>query len=619
MANSRSLQGYRAVISLAKLDELVADFGIAPAHVSAVAFVILMLSGFSAPRCEATVYDSDGSVASVRALHNIAHDGDTITLPAGTFTWTSALNVTKGITLRGQTTVDRAGTAVPVVNDQTIILDDTQPRGINSTIIRATLSTSSQSFRLTGVTFRFGTVTEVGNGNGAVRLVANAENRNIRLDHCHFDQLYQTRGVAINGWNEGVADHNVFKGRPGIGGLDPFIIHSGRYGNDPEGQGHGSFADYPRYGSDRFFFIEDNTMDNFGSATDTGSGARFVYRHNYNINTGVTTHGTEGGVGRGNRVAEVYDNTFSFSSTHGPEIGLRSGTILVHDNVSIGGTQPNSVICVFSNYRETYIRPNPIWGIADGTCVWDANDTEGDGTFIEGHSPYLFDSGAATATSPEGTLTDTSKHWTVNQWAGYSIKNPNASAAYASFIISNTATTITYFNGTGGGGGGYHLIFNAGDTYQIHRLVTMMDMCGSGKSDLIHGSPPINTTTNRASYAHSVIEPCYSWNNVHSPDGTVLQFAAVPALGRATKLGVHYFNLGAGLPADSTPPEVSQRYNAALNGVAYTGTFTYPHPLVSGAPTPTPRATPRSHQHVEKKKKNSKKLKRRNWPKKIGD
>src|ERR1043166_1432930 len=47
--------------------ELVADFGIASLRVSAIAFVILILSGFSAPRCSATVYDSDGSEASVEA------------------------------------------------------------------------------------------------------------------------------------------------------------------------------------------------------------------------------------------------------------------------------------------------------------------------------------------------------------------------------------------------------------------------------------------------------------------------------------------------------------------------------------------------------------------------
>jgi hypothetical protein len=278
------------------------------------------------------------------------------------------------------------------------------------------------------------------------------------------------------------------------------------------------------------------------------------------------------------------------------------------------------VICTFGNFRESYVRPNPIWGIADGTSVWDANDTEGDGTFIEGHAPFLFDSGSASSTSPQGTLTDSTKNWIPNQWVGYSVKKLGATTAYASFIIGNTEDSMTYYNAVSQGQGRVGLIFNAGDNYQIHRVVTMMDMCGAGKTDLIRGSRPINKATNRASYAHSAIEPCYSWNNSHTPSGTVLEFNATPALGRATKLGVHYFNLGAGFPGDSTPPEVSQRYKAALNGVAYTGTFTYPHPLVSGAPTPTPRATPRSRQHLQKKEaKKARKAKKKKSRGKIGE
>jgi hypothetical protein len=80
--------------------------------------------------------------------------------------------------------------------------------------------------------------------------------------------------------------------RTGIGGTEAFRIFSDKYGNDSEAVGNGSFADYPWYGTDKFFFIEDNTIE-FGAATDTSYGTRFVYRHNYNINAVVTDHGTE--------------------------------------------------------------------------------------------------------------------------------------------------------------------------------------------------------------------------------------------------------------------------------------------------------------------------------------
>ena len=80
-----------ALNTAAMKDELVAgSFGIAPPQVSAAtAFLILILSGFCAPRCGARVYDSEGSEGNVRELLRAARDGDTIMLSAGTFIWTA--------------------------------------------------------------------------------------------------------------------------------------------------------------------------------------------------------------------------------------------------------------------------------------------------------------------------------------------------------------------------------------------------------------------------------------------------------------------------------------------------------------------------------------------------
>ena len=64
-----------------------------------VSFLILI--GCSGVRCDATIYHSDGSAASVQALHNAALNGDTITLPTGTFTWTSGVTISKAINIQG--------------------------------------------------------------------------------------------------------------------------------------------------------------------------------------------------------------------------------------------------------------------------------------------------------------------------------------------------------------------------------------------------------------------------------------------------------------------------------------------------------------------------------------
>jgi hypothetical protein len=554
----------------------------------------LILSGFSAPRCGATVYQSNGSEANIQSIHNNqARDGDTIVVPAGTFSWTSRLNITKGITLQGATTIVGPSSS-PVVIDATIIQDNTPRSGPSTGIIRAIMS-PSQSFRLTGLTFQAGSSTTYADGNGAIHLLSqgNWPNTSMRVDHCHFKWLYQSKNIWVSGWVYGVADHNVLDCRNTIS----FYFWHETYGGPSQINGNGSWADYPWYGTNKFFFVEDNRINGGGTSvlsgnTDSFNGARFVLRHNYWQNAQPNSHGTEGGLGRGQRAWEVYDNTFNWTVAN-PAAGQRSGTSLWHDNVYLGIEQGNRHHTNLPVFRQTPARPSPVWGISDGTSIWDQNDTEGNGTYVEAHAhtPYVFDSGTHTgANGSQGLIVDSSKNWIPNRWAGYSIKNTNPSApAYTlgSYIISNTSNTITYYYYSASDAA-IHLIFNTGDSYQIHRVLTTMDQCGRGKSDRVTGlSQPINTVTGTAFWPHQALEPCMSWNNVHTPTGDALGYNDN---GVTYQEGRDYHNLGAGFfPADFTPAVVSSIYTAARNGVAYTGTFVYPHPLVTAQPAqPTP-------------------------------
>ena len=135
-----------------------------------------------------TVWPSDGSAANVQAIHDTnAHDGDTITLPAGTFIWTAGVSLTKGLTIRGQTTVTGAGTANCSANDQTIIIDE-KLRATPGSLLKATIP-AGKSFRLTGITFRRGTVNIVG-GDGGIRVKSSGGLvQSARIDHCHFYHL----------------------------------------------------------------------------------------------------------------------------------------------------------------------------------------------------------------------------------------------------------------------------------------------------------------------------------------------------------------------------------------------------------------------------------------------
>src|SRR5207247_10083468 len=167
---------------------------------------------------------------------------------------------------------------------------------------------------------------------------------------------------------------------------NPFLVHHTQYGGASQLHGNGAWADYPWYGTEKFWFIEDNTFLRatgvVRSAVDGAAGNRYVFRHNYSVNSVVTDHGTEGGAERGARAHEVYDNTFNFVNSS--VAGMRSGTTLFHDNSFTGAPSGTPNCCNLPNNRETALRPFPVWGIADGTSSWDAKDTDGNGHFVEG-------------------------------------------------------------------------------------------------------------------------------------------------------------------------------------------------------------------------------------------
>jgi hypothetical protein len=445
----------------------------------------------------------------------------------------------------------------------------------------------------------------------------NVNGKGNRISNCHFKEGPNMDAdlTVYNGY--GVMDH-CFLERGG--GLYVFIFREVKYGGHDFG--NGAWSDSSWFGTDKFFFIEDCTVkrSNNYSISDSFEGGRWVIRHNYFDRGSLQDHGTEGGQARGHRAREVYNNTFNHTKPQ-PTLGFRSGTGLVHDNIRTGTAPRNNNFGSISNYRAYPARAFPIFGTADGTSIWDMNVTDVDTGgkyptldkskqhFVEGHSGFLFQSGSATepgtVSGSTGTFKDNTKHWTPNIWVNYSVRNmtcstcgykdtpPSKTDSMASYIISNTENTITYayYSATDTGG---HLLFATGDQYEIHRVLEMMDECGHGKTDLIGSAgenKPINTTVTpqRPYYAHSRIEAIFGWNNVFQPTGAAMTIGTNSA-SPVSKEGVDVFgNLGKGLTG--TPSQVSTHYDAARNGVAYTGPFQYPHPLVSGSPTPTPGPT----------------------------
>jgi len=579
----------------------------------------------------ATVEAKSPAFADVESAIASAHDGDIVMVPAGEASWTSPLVITKGITLQGATSIDGPSKS-PAVTDRTVVLDDvpresrghpsprqqqglpqkhaafggatllrSQERGTSKRIPAIVLVqlTPSQSFRLTGFTFRYGSVTAIVD---KALLCIKGTCPSVRVDHCHFDQLYDNPFIMTHGQIYGVVDHCVFDERPRA--LTFQVYHDGWGGHT---HGDGSWADNAYFGSEKFLFIEDNTFRNANgyrsNGIDSYGGARYVARHNYLVDTPIGGHGTETtGRFRGVRAIEVYNNTRVWNLVD-PRGQLRSGTMLEFNNVWTGRIKPDSKSTHLTCYRQ--FRPFPFWGGANGNNRLDSNDSRG-----------LYSSGKHTGENGSVTLVMANAGWRVNQWVGYSVTNTTqrikgrtgAEFRPSSYITANTSDTITFVRGDSFGGGPT-MTFNSGDDYAIYKLLIALDQPGRGKGDLLTDKNPVAT----GSWPHQASEPVYAWGNTYNNsrqldvaskyptiqenrdlynqktpfDGTV--GVGVGPLANRPKTcapGVAYWATDQGEWDSTHEGPDGQLYvcTAPNTWTFYYKPYTYPHPLVSGVP-----------------------------------
>ena len=136
-----------------------------------VSFFVALLLTFLATANAATIPAASVSLTDVRAAVNLASVGDTVTLPAGVASWTSALTFKKSITLQG------AGIG------QTIIRDGLRSGAPNPQNVVLVNTTAGRSYRLTGIEFQpDSSAHTIKFGQGFVKIdgMSNA----VRVDHC---------------------------------------------------------------------------------------------------------------------------------------------------------------------------------------------------------------------------------------------------------------------------------------------------------------------------------------------------------------------------------------------------------------------------------------------------
>ena len=454
------------------------------------AIVIWIWNGFSAL---GTVYQSDGSAASVQGLHDQALNGDTITLPSGTFTWTTQVHLTKAVTLKGKTRTDPVnGTAV----QNTIVKDNISNRN-NHIIYIDAANGGHGGQRITGIAF-------VGQATGTMyngAITVDGGTKPIRIDHCYFHGLHcdPTIGIFVQNWavlDHNVKDDNVF----GNGGFCHF------WPGAHTDLGDSLFEVSAGYGGPKWLFIEDNYMN---GGTDIHAGGKICARHNIiTNNNSFGSHGTARTLpnARGGRAYEVYNNEFRYTNNYSSIDGPDSGSSVYHDNVVV----PHTRGIASQVYRQFYNFGSPFFG-ADGRNPWDLND------------PRLYASGTLRAVSGQG-VADNTKNWTTNQWVGYEVRR--TSDGITALIQSNTAKTLTLYEWHNQG-------WATGNNYEVRRVLRVMDQPGLGAGDHINRASP--------AWPHQANEPMYSWNNTNANDGSKFGFT-IAGPTNVIRAGRDYFN-----------------------------------------------------------------------------
>jgi hypothetical protein len=312
---------------------------------------------------------ADASYTEVQNCVSAASSGDTITVPAGSATWST------------QNTNFFNGKALSLIGagiDVTIITDQVSSDATASSLIQITPNPSGL-IRVSG--FTFSKVTAPPASTGVISVNPGSVSNLIRVDHNRFD-LTNGHGVRPNGCAGGVLDHNTFNLS-----ANSFAIQA-QNGWVCTGTGDTYGADHiwamaTPYGTVDNVYVEDNIVNGpVGVSTSTsdcnGWGGHVVLRFNtINETNGIHSHGLgTAGRSRSCRHMEVYGNTFiptgtTMTSFH----AITGGTGLTFYNV---GTDTNGCggPCItqsadLHNYRTD--TSYPVWGLCDGTNAWDGN------------------------------------------------------------------------------------------------------------------------------------------------------------------------------------------------------------------------------------------------------
>jgi hypothetical protein len=494
-------------------------------------FALLLSAASSRPAQANTVNAFSCKVSDVQAAINSAKNGDTVTIPNGSCTWTTGITIPSaiGITIQGSGTPNStpATTGASASCSSTIITLNGPGSSPYLVAFKMTPNAGASTMRLSCMAINYGS------GGSIAFTAAGTCNPltcpNLRLDNVTFDNwaghAFNNIGYGISAANNvfGVADHNTVNGARGNYLQLIELSHSGYLG---VGQfGDNSWHQSENYGSSNYFFFENNQFNNAGCCENEGDvggglstrgGAFVVVRFNTfvesdNFNFAMGWHGTESnGRARSTRAFEFYDNTWSCApaTACGQVAGARGGTGLFWGNsISLpGGSAYNSAFTL-STFRSSGNAGAASWlSACDGASPYDTND---------GVTYYSGTIGSVSGSVI--TVGGTSPGWAMNRWAptGANLGAPfsihdTTSGTNGTEIIANGANTLTLIQN--GVVGAYTPV--VGHSFQILRATACIDQAGGrGASPVLYNNSDPATP---ASSSTEAVSPMYAWLNTYT-------------------------------------------------------------------------------------------------------
>jgi uncharacterized Zn-binding protein involved in type VI secretion len=443
-------------------------------------------SGALACRADCLGYDvtgcaEDGAVVpaatcsqqDVQAAVDAAADGDTVTVPEGTCTWTTLSAGEPAVLIEGKAiTLQGAGI------DLTIIDDDTGIGGPESMLVVE--GAEGKPFRITGFTMQ--RVRSL-DDTDTFLIAVYGTSRSWRIDHNKFIGAAfgsPDASVHVSGYTYGVVDHCTLEG---FGRVTVY------------GDLWSDALDWTRplsLGTGNAVFIEDCSFDSlyegepiFSNAIDSVGGSRFVFRHNALVDRYVEAHGINWEGARSTFSYEVYDNDFVDGPTAWIAVSVRGGTGVIYDNRATGFVDGNRI----NIYNDRSCRDD---GPEDGIC--DTGEFTCDGSNpLDGNQ--VEDSGAHTGTDDASTLVMEGKTWETDVWSHCTIRNETDGSL-------GTITACTADSVSAELSGGADNDWDAGDAFTISCGYPCLDQIGRSTDASAENPHP------------QLAEPLYEWNNI---------------------------------------------------------------------------------------------------------